>query len=149
MRTRSRLVVVSGALLIACVFIWKTWHRQPQPVPFATPTVAESPFTAQTIKVGNQEIELKPIPLGIARSTPDTEFGPKIAAALEALKQGGGRAAPDIPPLDPESIPEHLLPKAPNLSAAQRANLARLQWGLTKDLRYLRVAACGRAILLR
>jgi len=94
----------------------------------------------RTIDFPQLGLKLQPQFVGYAKSQPDTSgLGEKVAAALDRLKQG--QADPNPHPLPPSEVdlsklPAHCFPKPPKLSEAQKAELARLRWGPTKDLQY-------------
>jgi Zn-dependent metalloprotease len=111
-----------------------------QPLAAAKIAVAYAELPKQTFDLPERGLKLQPLFVGYAQTQPDTSgSGEKIVAALDRLKQGKpDTTAHPAPPaeLDLSGLPGHCFPKSPKLSDVQKAELARLRWGPTKDLQY-------------
>lgn len=106
----------------------------------ARDSAAFASLPSRTLDLPQLGLKLQPRFVGYAQTTRDTSgLGEKIVAALDRVKKGKPDPTPhpaQPPEIDTSKLPAHCFSKPPKLSAAQKATLARLRWGPTKELQY-------------
>lgn len=143
----TKIAIGSFGLIVVAAFYWGSRpSREPAPGADANSEMAASVAASfadlpnRTFEVPQLGLRLQPRFVGYAQTQPDTlGLGEKITAALDRLKQGkpDPNPHPTLPPeVDLSKLPAHCFPKPPKLSEAQKAALARLRWGPTKELQY-------------
>lgn len=146
--TKLRTMLVFGGYFIflgAALFFWlrpdiALRARAEKRLLAARDSAAFADLPKRTFDVPQLGLKLQPRFIGFAQSRPDTSgLGDKVAAALDRVKRGKPDPTPHpaLPPeIDTSKLPAHCFPKPPKLSAVQKATLARLRWGPTKELQY-------------
>ena len=126
MQNSRRLTVVAIVVVIVSL-LWWAFPKRDRVEASAVADSSSSPFAERTIVLPGSDVELSPRYLGTLSSRTDSAFATKLAAGMQAAKTGAGAVPQRREPRTQNEIPEHLLPKAPDLSDEQRANLLRCQ----------------------